>query len=128
VIDGERREKSMFRPEPIVVIRSEMTHIRMVLHGLYHGQLERRVSGGGWIGSQIHIIVADGSPDFWVRAVVHQLVDKMILAILVVMLNGFVNCMKIITLKVRVPKRVCIVLEDLRKISAPRLSKVMEKN
>lgn len=40
------------------------------------------------------------------------MVYKLVLAILVVMLDSFVNCMKIITLKVRVPKCVCVVLED----------------
>lgn len=40
MIEGERREKSMFRPEPIVVMSIEMTHIRIVLHGLGNSQLE----------------------------------------------------------------------------------------
>ena len=34
VIEGERREKSMFSPEPIVVMSMPRTHILMVLQGL----------------------------------------------------------------------------------------------
>lgn len=39
---------------------------------------------------------------------------KLILTILVVMSDSFINCVKIITLEVGIPKRVCVFLEDLR--------------